>query len=54
MATAFQMNNAPAYQAATTSLSAEQQTLLMEVMQIAQLNEANAVAAAAGVTVDQA
>ncbi|KAJ7643660.1 armadillo-type protein [Roridomyces roridus] len=34
--TAFQMQNAPAYQAATTSLSIEQQTLLMEVMRIAE------------------
>lgn len=50
MTTAFQMNNAPGYQAATTSLSAEQQTLLMEVMRIAQQNEVNA----AGPAVDQA
>ncbi|KAF9516474.1 hypothetical protein BS47DRAFT_1340813 [Hydnum rufescens UP504] len=48
--TAFQMNNAPGYQAATTSLSVEQQTVLMEVMRIAQLNEANATA---GATIDQ-
>jgi len=48
--TAFQMNNAPGYQAATTSLSVEQQTVLMEVMRIAQLNDANA---AAGGTIDQ-
>ncbi|KAK7462279.1 Nonsense-mediated mRNA decay protein 5 [Stygiomarasmius scandens] len=33
--TAFQMRNAPGYQAATTSLSVEQQTLLMEVMRMA-------------------
>ncbi|KAI3621267.1 nonsense-mediated mrna decay protein [Moniliophthora roreri] len=33
--TAFQMRNAPGYQAATTSLDIEQQTLLMEVMRLA-------------------
>ena len=32
---AFQLQNPHSYQAATTSLSVEQQTLLMEVMQIA-------------------
>ena len=35
-ATAFQMKNPSAYQLATTSLTAEQQTMLMEVMHIAQ------------------
>ncbi|KAF7364786.1 Importin N-terminal domain-containing protein [Mycena venus] len=34
--TTFQMQNAPVYQAATTSLTLEQQTLLMEVMRIAE------------------
>ncbi|KAJ7214009.1 armadillo-type protein [Mycena pura] len=34
--TTFQMQNGPAYQAATTSLSMEQQTVLMEVMRIAE------------------
>ncbi|KAJ7464732.1 armadillo-type protein [Mycena galericulata] len=34
--TTFQMQNAPVYQAATTSLNIEQQTLLMEVMRIAE------------------
>ncbi|KAJ7740236.1 armadillo-type protein [Mycena maculata] len=34
--TTFQMQNGPVYQAATTSLSIEQQTLLMEVMRIAE------------------
>jgi len=33
--TSFQMHNSPCYQAATTSLNVEQQTLLMEVMRIA-------------------
>jgi len=33
--TAFQMKNAPSYQLATTSLTIEQQTLLMDVMRIA-------------------
>ncbi|KAJ8079910.1 Nonsense-mediated mRNA decay protein 5 [Marasmius tenuissimus] len=33
--TAFQMRNGPGYQAATTSLDVEQQTLLMEVMRAA-------------------
>ncbi|KIY51516.1 ARM repeat-containing protein [Fistulina hepatica ATCC 64428] len=33
--TAMQMNNAEAYQTATTSLSVDQQTLLMEIMRIA-------------------
>jgi len=36
--TAFQMKNPAAYQAATTSLNIEQQTLLMEVMAIAEKN----------------
>lgn len=35
---AFQMKNPAAYQAATTSLDVEQQTLLMEVMTIAEKN----------------
>ncbi|KAJ7075775.1 armadillo-type protein [Mycena belliarum] len=34
--TTFQMQNAPIYQAATTGLSMDQQTLLMEVMRIAE------------------
>ncbi|KAJ7133547.1 armadillo-type protein [Mycena epipterygia] len=34
--TTFQMQNGPVYQAATTSLTLEQQTLLMEVMRIAE------------------
>ncbi|KAJ7813098.1 armadillo-type protein [Mycena leptocephala] len=34
--TTFQMQNAPVYQVATTSLTLEQQTLLMEVMRIAE------------------
>jgi hypothetical protein len=34
--TIFQMRNSPAYQAATTSLGIEDQTLLMEVMQLAE------------------
>ncbi|KAJ7250056.1 armadillo-type protein [Mycena haematopus] len=34
--TTFQMQNAPVYQAATTSLTIEQQTLLMEIMRIAE------------------
>ncbi|KAJ6585487.1 armadillo-type protein [Mycena capillaripes] len=34
--TTFQMQNGPVYQAATTSLNLEQQTLLMEVMRIAE------------------
>jgi importin-7 len=33
--TAFQMQNSHVYQAATTSLTVEQQTLLMEIMRIA-------------------
>lgn len=33
---AFQMQNGPSYQAATTALSMEQSTLLMEVMRIAE------------------
>jgi hypothetical protein len=31
------MQNGPSYQAATTALDVEQQTLLMEVMRIAEL-----------------
>jgi len=34
--TTFQMQNSPLYQAATTSLSVEDQTALMEIMQIAE------------------
>ncbi|TFK34758.1 armadillo-type protein [Crucibulum laeve] len=34
--TTFQMQNVPSYQAATTALNVEQQTLLMEVMRIAE------------------
>ncbi|TFK52379.1 ARM repeat-containing protein [Heliocybe sulcata] len=34
--TTFQMKNSPAYQVATTALDVEQQTLLMEVMRIAE------------------
>lgn len=34
--TAFQMKNPSAYQVATTSLNAEQQTMLMEAMRIAE------------------
>ena len=33
---AFQMQNAAGYQAATTALDIDQQTLLMEVMRIAE------------------
>ncbi|KAJ7019445.1 armadillo-type protein [Mycena alexandri] len=40
--TTFQMQNGPVYQAATTSLSLEQQTLLMEVMRIAETQGAAA------------
>ncbi|KAH8091016.1 armadillo-type protein [Cristinia sonorae] len=40
--TAFQMKNGSGYQAATTSLSPEQQTWLMDVMRIAETNEAKA------------
>ncbi|PCH39811.1 ARM repeat-containing protein [Wolfiporia cocos MD-104 SS10] len=43
--TAFQMKNPQGYQLATTSLSAEQQTLLMEVMRIAEQNSAQGQAA---------
>lgn len=39
---AFQVKNGHGYQIATTSLSAEQQTRLMEVMRIAQEHEASA------------
>ncbi|KIK08065.1 hypothetical protein K443DRAFT_672947 [Laccaria amethystina LaAM-08-1] len=38
--TTFQMQNAPGYQAATTALDVDQQTLLMEVMRIAELQSA--------------
>ncbi|KAJ7606560.1 armadillo-type protein [Mycena polygramma] len=38
--TTFQMQNGPMYQAATTSLNLEQQTLLMEVMRIAETQAA--------------
>ncbi|CAK5283934.1 unnamed protein product [Mycena citricolor] len=38
--TGFQMHNGAAYQAATTALSLEQQTLLMEVMRIAEIPQA--------------
>jgi len=34
------MQNAPSYQAATTALGIEQQTLLMEVMRIAEQDQA--------------
>ncbi|KAF8956524.1 armadillo-type protein [Flammula alnicola] len=37
--TTFQMQNAPSYQAATTALDIEQQTLLMEVMRIAEQDQ---------------
>ncbi|KAJ6622613.1 armadillo-type protein [Mycena sp. CBHHK59/15] len=43
--TTFQMQNAPVYQAATTSLDLEQQTLLMEVMRIAETQSGAAVQA---------
>jgi len=39
---AFQMKNSQCYQAATTSLDMEQQTLLMEVMRIAEQEPAQA------------
>ncbi|KDR83035.1 hypothetical protein GALMADRAFT_238799 [Galerina marginata CBS 339.88] len=38
--TTFQMQNAPSYQAATTALDIEHQTLLMEVMRIAEQEQA--------------
>ncbi|KAG6854284.1 hypothetical protein C0991_008532 [Blastosporella zonata] len=38
--TTFQLKNGPSYQAATTALTVEQQTLLMEVMRTAELNAA--------------
>jgi len=38
--TTFQMQNGPSYQVATTSLTVEQQTLLMEVMRMAELQSA--------------
>lgn len=38
--TTFQMQNGPSYQAGTTSLSVEQQTLLMEVMRLADVPSA--------------
>ncbi|TCD68344.1 hypothetical protein EIP91_010982 [Steccherinum ochraceum] len=37
--TAFQMKNSQSYQASTTSLNPDQQTLLMEVMRIAETNQ---------------
>ncbi|KDQ62833.1 hypothetical protein JAAARDRAFT_30743 [Jaapia argillacea MUCL 33604] len=40
--TTFQMKNAPIYQAATTSLDVEQQTQLMEIMRLADTQEASA------------
>jgi len=40
MISAFQMQNGPAYQASTTSLSVEEQTALMEIMRIAAEQEA--------------
>jgi len=40
--TTFQMQNGPVYQAATTSLSLDEQTLLMEVMRIAETQTAPA------------
>ncbi|KAF9465308.1 armadillo-type protein [Collybia nuda] len=40
--TTFQMQNGPSYQAATTALDVEQQTLLMEVMRIADLQSSSA------------
>lgn len=40
--TTFQMQNGPSYQTATTSLSVEQQTLLMEVMHQADVQSATA------------
>lgn len=39
---ALQHQNAAAYQAATTALDVDQQTLLMEVMRLAEANEASA------------
>ncbi|CDO69881.1 hypothetical protein BN946_scf184884.g40 [Trametes cinnabarina] len=42
--TAFQMKNAPGYQLATTSLSPDQQTLLMEVMRVAEEHSVQAAA----------
>ena len=39
--TAFQMKNGQSYAMSTTSLSTEQQTLLMEVMRIADTNQGN-------------
>ncbi|KAG6856227.1 hypothetical protein H0H87_006321 [Tephrocybe sp. NHM501043] len=38
--TNFQLKNGPSYQAATTELTVEQQTILMEVMRTAELNAA--------------
>ncbi|GLB38717.1 putative ARM repeat-containing protein [Lyophyllum shimeji] len=43
--TTFQAQNGPAYQAATTALTVEQQTLLMEVMRTAELQSGAAVQA---------
>ncbi|KAG6813019.1 hypothetical protein H0H92_014757 [Tricholoma furcatifolium] len=40
--TTFQMQNGPSYQAATTALNVEQQTLLMEVMRLAEVNSSAA------------
>jgi importin-7 len=40
--TALQMKNGHVYQAATTSLNVEQQTLLMEIMRIADTQEPGA------------
>ena len=45
--TAFQMKNGQGYQIATTSLSSEQQTFLMEVMRLADEHAAAAASAAA-------
>lgn len=39
---AYQMQNGPSYQASTTALDVEQQTLLMEVMRIAELQSNSA------------
>ena len=47
LSTAFQMKNGQGYQIATTSLSSEQQTFLMEVMRLADEHAAAATSAAA-------
>ena len=47
LSTAFQMKNGQGYQIATTSLSSEQQTFLMEVMRLADEHAAAAASAAA-------